>query len=104
MDRDPQSLSTVRTCLLKRLHHRGVGGGVFEKFALNSLIKFAFISNSTSSPILGFTMSGLMSSGIKAMYCSMVEFFEGWKPLSPLQLAVEEVFVKNSFETEATIY
>ncbi|GJR78601.1 hypothetical protein Tco_0149386 [Tanacetum coccineum] len=40
-------------------------------------------------------MPGLMSSGIKAMYYSMVEFFKGWKPLSPLQLAVEEVIVAS---------
>ncbi|GKA93742.1 hypothetical protein Tco_0815728 [Tanacetum coccineum] len=33
---------------------------------------FAFISNSTLSPISEFTMPGLMSSGIKAMYYSMV--------------------------------
>ncbi|GJR67998.1 zinc finger MYM-type protein 1-like protein [Tanacetum coccineum] len=36
-------------------------------------------------------MPGLMSSGIKAMYYSMVELFEGWKPKSPLQLAMEKV-------------
>ncbi|GKE46579.1 hypothetical protein Tco_1477837 [Tanacetum coccineum] len=28
---------------------------------------------------------------LRAGYCSKVEFFEGWKPLSPLQLAMEEV-------------